>query len=61
MAVIFHPILQAEFPNTAVMVIIGITGSGALGVGRGSQLQTGAQKAGCGMSAGSYCVVLIFQ
>lgn len=49
MAVIFHPILQAELPIRAVMVIMGITGSTALGKGRGSQPKTGALKAGCGM------------
>lgn len=49
-AVIFHPILRAELPSTAVMVIMVITGSGALGKGRDSQLKTGALKAGCGMA-----------
>lgn len=49
MAVIFHPILQAELSSRAVTLVMGITGSGALGKGRGLQLKTGALKAGCGM------------
>lgn len=49
MAVIFHPILQPELPSRAVTVIMGITGSGIMGKGRGSQLKNGALKAGCGM------------
>lgn len=45
-AVISHPVLQAELPSRAVTVIMGITASGALGKGRGLQLKTGALTAG---------------
>lgn len=49
MAVIFVPILQAEIPNRAVTVIMGITCSGVLGKGRGSKVKTGALNVSCGM------------